>query len=290
MRAPVARDPFSPLITTIWKFAFEPYAAQHMSNFDPQDATCPSLVHGVFEAAGEALGIANIRHKSALLNLDIPDGLDLASLVYAVVSRNWEWGKAADNCDRSKQNWRWSLQPQIGAANKSPEVVLERAIAAACASTGRTDWANQVPVASGMIARASDRRRAIDLVERTGARTYQLIELKIASDTPLFAAVELLGYASIWLLSRKAPPLHDPELLRAEKLDLRVLAPSAFYNRYDLHRLEEVLKAGARSLGEREGVPLTFGFDVLPTCFESPALPEGSALLGALEGRRPLHD
>ncbi len=272
------------------KFAFELYAARHMSNFDPTDGTCPSLIHGVFEAASEALGIANIRHRSALLNLDIPDGIDLVSLVFEKVSKNWEWGSAPDNRNRSKQNWRWSLQTQIGAANKSPEVVLERAIGAACASTGRTDWANQVPVASGLIAGASDGRRAIDLVERTGTRTYQLIELKIASDTPLFAAVELLGYASIWLLSRQALPLHDPDLLRAEKLDLRVLAPDAYYDRYDLHRLEDVLKTGARSLGEREGLPLTFGFDVLPEGLGSPVLPKGSALLEALEGRRPLHD
>lgn len=109
------------------------------------DQSCPSLMHGVFEAACSALGIANLRHKSALLALQVTDDLDLAEVIHKAVAANWVWGDAAANRDRSQQNWRWALQPQIGSGNRSPEVVLERAVAAACVAANRDDWANQIP-------------------------------------------------------------------------------------------------------------------------------------------------
>lgn len=230
-----------------------------------------------------------MRHKSALRDLVIREDLDLASAVFSAVAANWEWGMASANCDRSRQNWRWSLQPQIGKANRSPEVVLERAVAAACAQAGRNDWANQIPVASGLIAGASDGRRAIDLAQRVGKQAFQLIELKIASDTALYAAVELLGYASVWLLARKHLPKHQPELLLATTIDLRVLAPAAFYHRYDLRCLEASLHASVRALGEREGVELSFGYDVLPAILDPASLPESAEILDALTSRHALH-
>lgn len=254
----------------------------------PND-TRPSLMHGVFGAACEALCIANLRHKSALLTLKVPDGLDLAGVVQKAVAANWDQGGAAANRDRSRQNWRWTLQPQIGSANRSPEVMLERAIARACADTNRSDWANQIPVASGLIAGASDGRRAIDLAQRVGQGAYQLIEMKIASDTPLYAAVELLGYASIWLLARKYPPSPAPELLLAERIELRVLAPTAFYQRFDLAALERALDASVQTLGGQEGVILSFGFDVLPETLNPAFLPSGAEVLAELANRGPLH-
>lgn len=246
-------------------------------------------MHGVSGAACEALGIANLRHKSALLGLKVPDGLDLAGAVQKAVAANWDQGGAAANRDRSRQNWRWTLQPQIGSANRSPEVMLERAIARACADANRSDWANQIPVASGLIAGASDGRRAIDLAQRVGQGAYQLIELKIASDTPLYAAVELLGYASIWLLARKDPPNPAPELLLADRIELRVLAPAAFYQRFDLAALEQALDASAQTLGRQEGVILSFGFDVLPETLNPACLPSGAEVLAELANRGPLH-
>ena len=98
-----------------------------------------SLLQGVNAAVCNALGISNLRHRSALHSLQIPIGIDIASIVYRVIAANWSVGGASENKDRSRQNWRWTLQPQIGDANRSPEVVLERAIAAACAAAGRTD-------------------------------------------------------------------------------------------------------------------------------------------------------
>lgn len=52
------------------------------------DQSCPSLLHGVSEAVCSALGIANLRHKSALLELQVPDDLDLAEVIHKAVVAN----------------------------------------------------------------------------------------------------------------------------------------------------------------------------------------------------------
>ena len=248
-----------------------------------------SLLDGVETAACDALGISRLRHRSALRSLRLTSGIDLADLVYRVVSANWHAGRAAENKDRSSQNWRWALQPQIGAGNRSPEVMLERRIASACMRSGRVDWANQIPVASGLIPGAADGRRAIDLVHRSGERCFQFVELKIASDTPLYAAVELLGYASAWLLARADPPARSTVLLEAEHVDLRVLAPAQYYAPFDLLQLEASLNRGVSLLGERCGVGLSFGYEVLPRELLHPPLPDDSTLLEVLSTRPPLH-
>lgn len=249
----------------------------------------PSLIQGVEEAVCKALSIVRLRHRSALHSLSVTDDIDLAKAVYTIIASNWLASNADANRDRSRQNWRWELQTQISPANRSPEVVLERAVARACESAGSSDWANQIPVASGLVAGAADGRRAIDLGLRRGERAYELIELKIASDTPLYAAVELLGYASLWLLARRNPPSHQPELLDAERIDLRVLAPAAFYAPFDLMALERSVDRGVRSLGREEGVMLRFRFDVLPDSLSGSPLPEGAELLGLMRDRFSLH-
>lgn len=247
-----------------------------------------SLLKGVETAVCDALDIARLRHRSALLRLDVPASIDLPALVFGTVARNWADGGAAANLNRSRQNWRWTLQPQISAANRSPEVVLERAIAAACVAHQRSDWANQIPVASGLIAGAADGRRAIDLAQRRDDRHYELIELKVASDTPLYAAVELLGYASLLLLARQAPPEHAPALLAADRVDLRVLAPAAFYAPFQLEKLARSIDAGIRRLGNENDVALNFGFDVLPERLaDEPA--SNALILDHLAERQPLH-
>lgn len=248
-----------------------------------------SLIYGVEQAACAALGIARLRHRSALHSLVVTDDIDLARLVHTVIASNWMASDADANRDRSRQNWRWELQSQISPANRSPEVVLERAVAMAGKASGVSDWANQIPVASGLLAGAADGRRAIDLGLRLGDRAYELIELKIAGDTPLYAAVELLGYASLLLLARRNPPNNQPDLLNAERIDLRVLAPAAFYAPFDLVALERSVDRGTRSLGHDEGLELSFRFDVLPESLSGSPLPEGTELLSMMRDRYPLH-
>ena len=243
-----------------------------------------SLIDGVERNVCDALGIVSTRHVSTALHLKVRVGLDLAEVIFRTVDDNYKRGDAAGNRNRSRENWRWHRpQQQIAAYNTSAEVVLERAIARACASSGRADWANQVPVASGLIPGAADGRRAIDLVHQCGERHFELIELKIASDTPLFAAVEVIGYGCIWLLARAHPPAVTTSILEAEQIDLRVLAPPAYYARYDLTELEAVLDRGCSTLGLRHGVRMSFAFLALDECLVGPSTIDGDALLRALD-------
>ena len=244
-----------------------------------------SLFEGVAAAACSALGIDNLESRRAAARWRPEEATDVAAAMYAVILRNYQLSGASARRDRSRENWRWSLQSGISAANTSPEVVLERAIARACVESGRDDWANQVPVASGLGSDTGDRRRALDLVRRVGAGHYEFIELKIGSNTPLSAAVELLGYACLWLLARGDPPATARELLKARKVDLRVLAPEAFYRDFPASAAEALLQAGVCRLGAAAGVEMSFAFEVLPSTLTGRSPPSGCDVLEELSGR-----
>ena len=264
-------------------------AANGLEDFSESIRPLASLMDRTEAAVCAALGVHNLRHRAALRRLSDISRTNVPRLLFDVIADNYVRGGATLNKNRSQQNWRWcNIQPQIGAANRSPEVVLERAIAASCLRAGRADWGNQVPVASGLILGASDRRRAIDLVHRRGERHFEFIELKIASDTPLYAAIEIIGYACIWLLARGDRPSRRSALLDAEQIDLRVLAPAAFYGRYELQALESSLHQSLGALGDSHGVTLTFAFDVLDDHLSKGPLAADDALLSLLAARQPL--
>ena len=246
-----------------------------------------SLIEGVAEEAAARLGVGKLTHRSAPPRLEPSEAVAFVDAIHAIIAANYLRGAASANKDLSRENWRWqSLQPRISDHNRSPEVVVERAIAAACARLGRTDWANQVPVASGLLGSTRDRRRAIDLVRQRDKSHFELIELKIASDTPLHAAVEILSYACLWLIARNDRPARPSVLLDADHMDLRVLAPAAYYGRFPLRDIESALDAGARALGERHGVTLTFAFDLLDDQIRPADIPDDATLLALLDRPR----
>ena len=247
-----------------------------------------SLLDGVEASVSIALSITSLRHRSAVLKLLPFDGRLLVAGIFETIRQNYLVSNATANKDRSKQNWRWhSLQPQIALNNRSPEVVIERAIAAACAALDRTDWANQIPVASGLVEGAGDGRRAIDLVRRHGENHFELIELKIASDNPLYAAVEIVGYACLWLLAKSDRPGRSSALLDAERIDLTVLAPEAYYGRFPVAKIESSFDEGVRALGSEMGVAMSFGFRTLDGSINADNLPAPQELLDLLEDSLP---
>lgn len=249
-----------------------------------------SLLDGVEKAAARNLGVLNLRHKSALTNLAPFDGVTVVREVFDLISRNYETAGSTENKDRSKQNWRWqSLQPQISMQNRSPEVVIERAIASACLELGRTDWANQIPVASGLVRGASDGRRAIDLVRRHSAQHFELIELKVASDTPLYAAVEILTYCCLWLIARSDRPSRPSPLLDAKELKLSVLAPAEYYARYSLDEVERSFDEGVAALGLSHGMAMSFSFHILEGRIRFDKIPDPQTLLDLLETSNRLY-
>lgn len=250
-----------------------------------------TLFSGVEDAACKALAIRSLRHRSALHELasraDMASGVVVA--VFGAITRNLDVARQHGLAAASRENWRWCKpQPQIAAHNSSPEVRLERAIAAACVRAGRRDWANQVPVASGVMGSHADRRRAIDLVHKVADRHFELIELKIASDTPLYAAIEIIGYGCAWLLAREERGADSSPLLGADRIDLIVLAPRGYYTPYSLGRLQARLDAELSALGNQNGVRLTFRFQCLPDELDQTNLPPDEQLLALVDQRETL--
>lgn len=239
-----------------------------------------SLFDGVDRLAADHLQIANIKHRSAIQRLsaappDAFDGVGFVRSLFEAVGRNWLRCVDALAGLPSRENWRW-FDPKCehAAHNASPEVTLERAIVSAARSQGRTDWSNQVPIASGMIAGGGDRRRAIDLVHQRGPDAFNFVELKVGSDNPLYAAVEILKYGFVWLLSREHRArlgYGGKPLVEALDVRLSVLAPHSYYDGLALRWLEAGLSRGVMVLGaERQGVRLSFAFEAFPASFVWP--------------------
>lgn len=95
----------------------------------------------------------------------------------------------------STELWKWRSVPAHADWNSSKEKVLEKT---AAEKLPKAEWANQVVTASGLSRNPGDGRRNIDLVHRTSAAKYRFIELKIGSNNPVYAAIELLEYALLY--------------------------------------------------------------------------------------------
>ncbi len=232
-----------------------------------------SLLEGVNADICQHLGIRHLGHKSALLELSqrksFPAGI--VDATYSRIASNWQLCREAGIGSSSAENWRWRVpQKAISAHNTSPEVRLERALIVACERQGRFDWSNQVPVASGVAGAKAERRRAIDLVHQRGPGHFELVELKVASDTPLYAAFEIIGYTCIWLLSRLEAPAPNNPLLTAKAIDAVVLAPTAYYAPYRLETLRLQLDDDLQRLGREHGVAISFRFEAFPDHLASP--------------------
>jgi len=162
------------------------------------------------------------------------DGAALVAAMYNHIENNL--AKRPDGRTPSSKNWRLRstkdhhlISPSR--INESAEVKLERAIV----QKWPASWTYQMPVASGLFDGYSDKRRAVDLVFSHADGHYDLVELKTKSDTPLYAAMEILGYGLIYLASRtdRAENLKykvaDLPVLKANRISLCVLAPANYY-------------------------------------------------------------
>ena len=221
----------------------------------------------------ETLGITNTRHRSALGALErTPPTADklteLVDAIYLRLAENWHRLRSSNAKPASLQNWRWYAPvPGIAPHNKSPEVVLERAILPFGLKSQLTVLAGQIRSQSHRVSSTphSHRRSAIRSgVHRLDDNHFEFVELKVASDTPLFAALEIIQYGLVWLLSRQnraALGYHERAMLDADAVDLTVLAPTRYYGQLDLSALAAGLDAGVRSVGHAHGgINLAFEF------------------------------
>lgn len=180
---------------------------------------------------------------------------------HAQIHANWLAAIDAGYTNPSKENWRWKRHLNLGTNNSSPELMLERAIVNACGD----NWSNQMPTASGLTGPTTDRRAAVDLISREDPTTYSLVELKVNSDTPLFAAVEIVKYGLLFVWSKVNQDVLGYEqklqpILAANTITLSVLAPADYYSNFDLTNMASVLDSGLVEFGEQHGVSLRFEF------------------------------
>lgn len=175
----------------------------------------------------------------------------------------------------SKENWRMKRQTFVSDCNRSDEVLLERAIAILGEREILPGWTNQVPVASGLVDSSADKRAAVDLV-RLENQHADLIELKWESDTPAFAAFEILLYGLVYLfcyLKRDDLKYGSRELMKVETISLYVLAPNEFYCGGDLAWLERGLSVALNSFSSDQtngSLTMEFGFLSFPERFTLP--------------------
>lgn len=170
-----------------------------------------------------------------------PAHLDGGSLVRELYDHTIErWRAVNGRFPRraSAENWRFTLNTKISERNASREKQVEKRIArlAEQGRFGKDEWANQIPVASGLLDHHADRKACVDLARRTGPGSFDLIELKLdpASGHALFAAMEALRYGVLYLFSRRSGRdlgyvSGGSCLLGAQRIRLVVLAPASYY-------------------------------------------------------------
>lgn len=213
------------------------------------------------------------RHRSAANELSakkepITGTLEFLEASYKQINNNWLAAIEAGYSEPSKENWRWKRHTELAVNNKSPELQLERAIVNHCGD----NWSNQMPTASRLVGPATDKRAAVDLVYRDDPTTYSLIELKVDSDNPLFAAIEILMYGLVFTWSRNhhvqlSYDIIKQPVLKATTITFCVLAPANYYAGLDLTNLALVLNTGLVKFGKRREMVLGFEFSQLGSSY-----------------------
>ncbi len=220
------------------------------------------------------------RHRAAANELTrrsaaITGTLEFLDTCYSQIHQNWLDAIDAGYSKPSRENWRWKRHLNLSPQNKSPELKLERAIVNACGE----NWSNQMPTASGLVGPAANKRAAVDLVYLHDSTTYSLIELKVESDNPLFAAIEILiyGLLLVWSRNNREKLGYDVQaqpILAANKVTLVVLAPNVYYDKFDLTNLNSALNNGLDLFGRQNDMKLCFEFRHLGTDYQPSLEPE----------------
>jgi hypothetical protein len=242
----------------------------------------PSILTGVNELIDNALDLNSIgkaphhKHKKSCLKLASKsmqkfDPAALIEMIYEKIKSNWH---SSSYHKGSEENWRFIKNTYVSDDNSSPEVCLERAIVNIPQELwpDAADWVNQVPTASGLVDPNADGSRRIDLVHKCGDKEYEFIELKVGSDTPLYAAMEILKYGVLYIFSREHEEASkyvkkEQDLLKATKIHLKVLAPASYYAPYNLSCnlswLEARINSGFASFLTKFNFKMDFKFETL---------------------------
>lgn len=242
------------------------------------------------------------RHKTAWLYAGERKGPeyapgDLAVELLELIEANWLEAKTTHKSLPSKENWRFERRLGYTKNTRRKEVPLEREIVCLLGD----GWANQVPVASGLCGPTRDKHRMIDLVARGGRGEFTFFELKVKSDTPLYAAVEVFLYGMVYLFTRRhyqelGYNPNEKELLAAHTIRLRVLAPHDYY-RYkgrniNLEWLQEALNEALSHGVDAASLPsleMDFAFETFPEGFHGDPEREREKIVAAVKMRSALY-
>ncbi len=184
--------------------------------------------------------------------------------LYKRIRENWNRHREPDRWPTPDKNWVLRVAPEFTAhPTQHKEKQLQKQIAIYLENEG---WGNDVPTASGLV-NARGRQMNIDLAHRVDGG-FELIELKLESNTPYDAALQVLRYGAVYMLYRLEPELARRfklhSMMRAKHIVLEVLAPHSYYSRgdVDLRCLEMQLDHEVETFGERRnaGVALSFRF------------------------------
>ena len=209
-------------------------------------------------------------------------------------------------CSKSEELWRLRRARDIADRNTSPEKMLEYAVANLSARGHMPGWSNQCPTASGINDSSRNRHSNVDLVHWDESnKCARLIELKWASDDPLYALREILRYGAAYLFCRvHENELHFPAESLIEKnvrhVSLEVVAPLVFYSCYNerarFARINKNLNGfavsktgGTLSMSlkalvfpkEFDRIPFNHGKEVKQKCFTRQLTPEGQEVRDA---------
>ena len=194
-----------------------------------------------------------------------PDLTTLVEELWRQIVVNWVEGGCQS---RGESNWRWELLTTGGESKGQAEVALQRTIARFIESEGQRErWSNETPTGSGLSEGAGGDPGGLDLAHKDDDGGVVLIELKIASNTPISAAFQVVQYGLLLTLARLVSKqeqikiVTDEVWLNAKHAHLRVLAPASFYSRFlGLQWFEERLDAAVGDFGDAHGLPMSFGF------------------------------
>jgi len=180
--------------------------------------------------------------KSKKLSIDVSSGylkIDPNSILWSL-TLIYMTIKNKRNKNRKPSENNWIFRKKTETNHKDGEDHLERIIAK------NVNFAyNQMSTLSGLFDQDQLKRCAIDLVyaNKNENNNYELIELKIDSDTPVYATYEIIfrfiaySYYKINFMCGQishSKNNSDYDLFSAKKIFLTVLAPKEYYDEYNL--------------------------------------------------------
>ena len=176
----------------------------------------------------------------------------------------------------TKKLWKLQQKTHLCPHNRSPETMLEKAVAMLAEKGHMPGWFNQCPTASGIGDSSRTRHSNVDLVHWNEAdRHLRLVELKWGSDRPSEAMRQIVRYGAAYLfcrMYRNRLPVRRGGVMEAREISLQVAARAHYYAESGLRdRLSRVREHLTRfNIGSRtRGLVMSIDMLAFPEWFDS---------------------